>query len=319
MSQLIALQSAYDEMLTDAWFSDFSNLKQKSLLFDQVGIFRLSKLSKQIEEVSIPSEKIDPKITSRAGIIISELEWLKESGIIFEATFEDIFDYQRVTIPAERQKEVQNLFRKIPELQKTLANEENIDRKVPLVHQQFSAIIRLMAIVMEITKGVTTVTTDPIKNYDWEFPNSSKSNVMQVVIKNLPLPSNETPWEQIIDYRSDPENKRNLINLRSWIRKISVENPSQTEIAEQLEWLMNEFQTRMKIHKMKANTETVEIIIKAPLELIENTLKIKLSKIPEPFFALKKRQISLMEAELNTPGREMAYIIKAKDTFQSEK
>ena len=72
----------------------------------------------------------------------------------------------------------------------------------------------------------------------------------------------------------------------------------------------------MKIHKMKANTETLEVMVKAPLEIVENLIKLKFSKIPEPLFALKKRQINLMEAELNAPGREMAYIIKARDTFQ---
>src|SRR5690606_17726888 len=114
------------------------------------------------------------------------------------------------------------------------------------------------------------------------------------------------------------ENQKNLLNLRRWIRKISSENLPSTEIEEEIEWLINEFQTHMKFHKMKANTETLEVIVKTPLEIIENLVKLKLSKLPEPLFALKKRQITLIEAELNAPGRELAYIIKSKDAFQSD-
>ncbi|MBK9210482.1 MAG: hypothetical protein IPL71_20250 [Anaerolineales bacterium] len=69
---------------------------------------------------------------------------------------------------------------------------------------------------------------------------------------------------------------------------------------------------------MKANTEILEVMVKTPFETIENLLKLNFSKIPEPLFALKKRQINLMEAELNAPGREMSYIIKARDTFSNE-
>jgi hypothetical protein len=72
----------------------------------------------------------------------------------------------------------------------------------------------------------------------------------------------------------------------------------------------------MKVHKMKTNTETLEVIVKAPLEIIEDLVKLKFSKIPEPFFAIKKRQINLMEIELNAPGREISYIIKTQEAFQ---
>lgn len=69
---------------------------------------------------------------------------------------------------------------------------------------------------------------------------------------------------------------------------------------------------------MKANTETVEVLVKFLPETIENLIKLRFSKLPEPLFVFKKRQINLMEAELNAPGKEMAYIIKTRDTFQSQ-
>jgi hypothetical protein len=144
-------------------------------------------------------------------------------------------------------------------------------------------------------------------------------DVVQIAINKLPLPDQTTPWEQIFDYRNDPNTQQSLFSLRRWMRKISEQNLPSHEIEEELEWLINEFQTHMKLHKMKSNTETMETLIKVPLELLENLVKFNFSKIPDPLFAIKKRQLSLMEAEINAPGKEIAYIIKTNEAFSSQK
>lgn len=323
MSKLIALQSATHEILSDAWNSDFSNLKQKALLFDQIGIFKLSHFYKTLEESSDFFEKLVPNFPNKAKSIITELEWLNQTGIVFELSIEEEFkipeEYLAKIAPTQKFEDASILFKKIVEIQKSIfANADDNTRKANFIKEQYFTILRLMSIIMEITKGITAVTTFPHTEYIRELPNSQKGNVTQLVINKLPIPNNETPWEQIIDYRNDPENQKNLLSLRRWIRKISTENLSPVEMEEELEWLMNEFQSHMKLHKMKANTEILEVMVKTPLETIENFIKLNFSKIPEPLFALKKRQINLMEAELNAPGREMAYIIKTRDIFQSQ-
>jgi hypothetical protein len=313
MSKLIALQSGIYEIFSDAWHSDFSNLKQQALLFDQIGIYKLSQMYK-----TLSSFKGFSDISNTLEPIILELEWLQQMGVIFELTIQDEFQNQPLEHfpqenPSQEFEDAKKLLKKIIEIQTfDLKNVKDETRKLDLMKEQHFTILRLMSIVME-TRGVTAVTTFPYREYTRELPNSSKSNVVQIAINKLPLPNNDTPWEQIIDYRHDPENQKSLLNLRRWIRKISFENLSPAEIEEEFEWLMNEFQDHMKFHKMKANTETLEVVIKAPLELLE----LKFSKILEPLFALKKRQINLMEAELSAPGRELAYLIKTRETFQS--
>ena len=61
----------------------------------------------------------------------------------------------------------------------------------------------------------------------------------------------------------------------------------------------------------------METIVKLPFEFLENTLKLKFSKLPEPLFTLRKRELYLLEAELNAPGRELAYIVQAQEIFNS--
>jgi hypothetical protein len=320
MSKLIALKSGTHEVLSDAFNSEFSILKQQSLLFDQIGIFKLNDFYNALEEALRLFKKPDSSLSNIVNSIITELEWLKQEDIIFELNIEEELSNPpaiRANVGQQFQN-AKNLLNRIMEIQtidlKSLKDDSH--RKNLIEEQQFT-LLRFMVIAMEAMKGVTAVTTFPYKEFTRELPNTNKSIVAQVVIDKLPLPSSDTPWEQIIDYRNDPENQESLLSLRRWIRKISTENLSSSEIEDELQWLMNEFQNHMRVHKMKTNTETLEIMVKAPLELIEDLVKLKFSKIPEPVFALKKRQINLLEAELNAPGREMAYIIKTRDTFQS--
>lgn len=317
MSKLIALRSGFSDSFSDVWKSDFSSqLKQQALLFDQIGIFHLRQAHKIIEAFNSASERKSGHVLSSINL---ELNWLEENGVIFELTAQEEITKQAAGYifklnPSQKEQVVSDLFLKLVQMEQiNIADYEDMTKKVDLIKERDAIFLRLIALVMETTKGVMAVTTLPYTEYTRELSNSQKSDVAQIVISKLPLPNNETPWEQIIDYRNDSENQKNLLNLRRWIRKISSENLPPAEIEEELEWLMNEFQNHMKFHKMKANTETLEVIAKAPLELLE----LQFSKITEPLFALKKRQINLMEAELNAPGREMSYIIKTGDTFQS--
>jgi len=82
MSKLIALQSGTHGILSDAWDSDFSNLKQQALLFDQIGIYKLSRFYEILEESLGLFKKLDPDISNKAESIITELEWLRQTGII---------------------------------------------------------------------------------------------------------------------------------------------------------------------------------------------------------------------------------------------
>lgn len=152
--------------------------------------------------------------------------------------------------------------------------------------------------------------------YDFsKIPTSRKSEVARVAINKLPIPDETTPWEQIIDFRNDPDNQSALLNLRRWIRKISSENLSAAEIEEELEWLLNQYEHNINLHKIKSNTNAIEVLVKSPLEVLENLLTLKFSKLADPLFAIKRRKISLLEAELQAPGREVAYILKTKDHF----
>jgi len=96
---------------------------------------------------------------------------------------------------------------------------------------------------------------------------------------------------------------RNLVTTASTI----------TEIKEELEYLLYEYDKRMAIHKMKSQKGYIQALISAPFEIVKSLIYPDLNKIGEPFFTIRQTKIDLMEKELDTPGREVAYIRHIKE------
>jgi hypothetical protein len=294
-----------------------SQIKQQVLLFDQIGVRRLGRfIPEEIGHSNISKDEPNQNFF--------ELKWLFENEILFDPQIRhiDLDEIHKIlgenfaSQYDEANKEVKRIIESGKK--KGYINIKEGNKAFQSIEKLDQIVLRLISKQIEKHGDFTAVTTLSEHSYTYETPSSKKNNVIQIVINNLPLPNIETSWEKIIDYRNDPDNNKDLLNLRRWIRKISSEEISPVEVQEEIEWLQNEFQAHMKYHRIKANTETLEVLVKAPLEIIEDLVKLKLSKIPEPLFALKKKQLMLMEAEINAPGKEMAYIIKSRETFPSE-
>lgn len=213
----------------------------------------------------------------------------------------------------------QELSRKLSEQRSLISKrDELIDRNWKVLLLNDSMNLRFSCILQEFMRKSTV--TPLLSYYEFlpEYPNTTKTEAIQIIIRKFPLPSSNTDWKKILEYKNDPSTKNNLLLLRKWIRKITSEDLPPNEIEDELEWLISEFERHMRLHEMKANLETLESIVKAPLEILEDLVRFRFSKIPDPFFSLAKRKISLMEAEINSPGREIAYLLKTKQIFMDD-
>jgi hypothetical protein len=144
---------------------------------------------------------------------------------------------------------------------------------------------------------------------------ASLTEVLEIVLKNIPTPSDQTPWEQIFEYRSDPESRAKFLDLRNWMNEIFHQKLSATEISEKLEYLLSQYERHLRLHKMKSNAGVIETIIVSSGEGLENLLKLKLGKLTKQLFSMRQRKIELLEGELTAPGSEVAYILKTQETF----
>ena len=156
---------------------------------------------------------------------------------------------------------------------------------------------------------------DTVPLLEREIPNteSKQSKVLEVILSKIPIPDDNIPWEKIIDYRKDPDTKKKFTALRVWIQDISRKDYTQNEISDRIDYLINEYEQHLKLHSLKYSHGSIRVFVTTLSDIIENLATLKFSKIAETLFSLREKNISLLEAELQAPGREIAYLSKAKN------
>lgn len=143
---------------------------------------------------------------------------------------------------------------------------------------------------------------------DLSFP---KASVYRVLINNFPIPDEAVPLHDIIRYRDEESNRLNFLRLRKWAKNISEQNLSEKAIAEEIEYLIAEFNREMKLAGMKYKTSKFEFILKLIPASVEKIITLTPSELFDPIFTLRKEKISLLEVENKAKGNELAYVIKA--------
>jgi hypothetical protein len=71
----------------------------------------------------------------------------------------------------------------------------------------------------------------------------------------------------------------------------------------------------MEIHHLKTSLSFVDVLLITPLEILEDLVKFKWSKLAKGLLSVNQRQVDLMEAEMKAPGRECAYVFDARKRF----
>jgi hypothetical protein len=155
--------------------------------------------------------------------------------------------------------------------------------------------------------------------YSLQSNPANKSDIIKIVINALPEPDDSTSWEQILDYRSDPDSISKFLALRNWMNEVARAKLTQTEIEEKLEHLINQYQQHMRLHKLKTNNGMLETLVVASAQFLEDLVKLKWGNIAKGLFSIKHRQVALLGGELTSPGKEVAYIVKARQEFISSR
>lgn len=300
-------------------------LKQEAIIFNRIGFPLLGYFLRLLEHSGHISENA-----------LNEINWLLERGIIFD--LKDLPEDQRLTANADYQQSLK-LEDTIQSFVKEFAKKGGIGKALrlvsamarnkpsPVLHdpelQNFfwQSILfienraRLGAIQLRELEKLDAYPILRLGFNPMEQSPASKTEVLQIVLNDLPIPDATTSWEQIIEYRSDPDSIAKFLDLRNWMSEVAKAELKPVEIEEKLEHLMSLYQRHMNIHRMKTNTGTVETIVITSAEMLGDLLSFKWGKAAQALFSLKRRQVALLEGELTSPGREVAYIVKAKETF----
>jgi hypothetical protein len=320
---------------------NIQTLKRAALMFDRITIPQLSQFTSFIQAATgeYPQEA-------------AEFDWLCEQGILFESAHDKTADlqseeYRRVD---EAAKELQSDFEallkendleevadikkedfvesidklketfggKISNIEKVVKS-EIFNRGLVLGHDYYT---RGISIQLRELNGLDAY---PILALD--IPTSVRKpagthDIIDITFNALPVPDENTPWEQIIDFRRDPESKRKFIALKNWTNEVARMQLEAHEVKDKLEVLLNDYREHIKGHKIKTRWDTLRTIVVAEVGFFSSGWLPGIGSVPgvlgmiaTPLYSIKQRQLALVEAERNAPGREVAYIIKAREGF----
>jgi len=141
-------------------------------------------------------------------------------------------------------------------------------------------------------------------------------DVIKVVLESIPEPDFETtPWEQILDFRNDGDTRTLLSYFRHWTTQTIKKRVTFHQLSEELNYYCNKYEEHIKLQKMKVNYGILETLLMISAEMVEGLVRLKPTQTVKALFTFKRQRLHLCEAELNAPGRDLAYLIKAKQEF----
>lgn len=149
---------------------------------------------------------------------------------------------------------------------------------------------------------------DTVPNYD---NIGKKETILKFLLSKMPVPSDETSWEQIFDFRNDTTTSSKYNALIHWVNKISKGEATLSEIEDEYNYLYSDYVEQFKIHRMKYKLRGLEIFVCMALDLVGNPI----APTGISAFRIFQSEVKLLEAESKFTGREISYIHKATETF----
>jgi hypothetical protein len=140
------------------------------------------------------------------------------------------------------------------------------------------------------------------------------TDVLSILVPSMPIPEQDTPWEKIIDFRSDQQSRDKFVRFRRWATELSTQPEEIGKLDEKLKWMIYDYAKHMEFYKMKTRQSLFEVLVSTSADLVLSLPKV-LMGLAKPGFALKKREYELMEADLHAPGKEIAYLYDARQSF----
>lgn len=143
------------------------------------------------------------------------------------------------------------------------------------------------------------------------------SDLYCLLIKNLPTLEESVSWQDILAFKAEAQSQEQLVRLRHWVTDVLNGKFTFGEASDRITWLMNEYQAYMRGAGIKWRNGVLRTLVVATAEFIENAVKFRLGDIAKDAFELLDAKAQRSLAESNAPGRELAYLVCAKDRYKS--
>jgi hypothetical protein len=150
--------------------------------------------------------------------------------------------------------------------------------------------------------------------WEQDDEHSNRHDVLQILVNALPLPDKDVSWEQIIEYRSDPNSLNRFLDLRNWIRDIARGKLTPLEAEQRLQPVLTRFHKQTEILPMKTVSRQLNAFVTTSPDVLRNLLSYA-GGTKFCFFA--HRKLVLLEGEALSDVSEVVFVLES--TFLSDR
>jgi len=144
---------------------------------------------------------------------------------------------------------------------------------------------------------------------------NKKARIIEFVTNRLPCPDETVTMEQIRDYRADPQSMHNFKAIKTWINKMSNSPYSLSEISDEYDYLLSQYENSYRLHKMKYHNTTFQAFFVCSVDVVESLLKLNWSQAVKKLFDVRKSDIEIRQDLTTLPGKEVAYVFHAHKNY----
>ena len=285
MRDTASVQSIFNILLN-------KTLKRDALLFDKLVI------------ISSNLKRMERWFPHDFANVHNELDWLAEQGLV------QVVPYVQSADEFCESLDIAFFIR----LQTQKVTDESFVRSAIRLDLDYHC--RMHSIDMRLKQDVEAIAHVELPEFPSQKGSVPTSDLLAMTVGFLPTPDEQTSWEQILDYRSDPDSQAKYLDLRNWMNEMARANLSPTEAEEKLEYLVSQFERHIALHKLKTKRSTLETVVVSTAEVAEDLVKFKWGKLVTSLFAIGRKKAELLEAELTAPGSAVSYIWKSREVFK---
>lgn len=254
------------------------------------------------------------------GASSTEIDWLQEHGII------EFLDEVAVRKGFMSDDEIQSVseFRKARYCEFLLLNSKQYE-KMALAVSSFVAryLVAKDMVMVEADADLLPMTFASSYRLDIEqfFPGEklTKPNLgsigAAILKKYIKIPEESTPWEEVLRFREEKMNKISRISLRRFVRQLSMQDMTASDINDEIEQDMYLLERELANRNMSFQNATIEAVVVGAASLIQNCLKFELGDLAEKAFTVKSAHAELLASELEFVKRNTYFLVKANETF----
>ena len=302
-----------------------SALKQLTVIFNRIGIQGLS-----MDLSNVPFISPD---------FINLRTWLAELGVLFDLDLDKLktataHDYAKTrdmlredtdsfTKPTfgmtakemvaarEDEEKMAELKKRSREGDKRFADGSIDAMTIHAISLRLSTnMIRMFASQLRDIEDVDAYPVIPsdFSSLEQDDPRLVKHDVVKISLSALPVPVEDMPWQQIIEYRNDGNTKDSFLHIKELISEIARGTFTLFQVEETLEYLLNRFRTNLETHQINATTMALAAYVIAKPEFIQTLAGAGPDWGSRTLFSVEHRKIGLLEGESTSAGSAVAFL-----------